>query len=234
MEGPQDTPRRAGSGSGGDVMSTWMRRNRKALMLLPVAAITAVLASSSRIEDYWWTKGLHDGAQADKTGVVQFSDEYDDGYLKYPIAADIALTTVEPVTTIESHLGKPEPVKAPDGAMVWRVGLRFKADPDVALTGCKVALVDAEGTRYDAESRQFDSLGSRPVHQCVPDDTPGPKPEVGSTAAPKVADGESPRPPAYDTVTYVVTPVGVKPQTVRVWWFPPKYAELSVDEASRS
>ena len=183
-----------------------MRRNRKALLLLPVAVIAAVLASSSRIDDYWWSKGLHDAAEANSSGVVHFSDEYDDGYLSYPIAADIALQTVEPVTTIESHLGKPEPVKVPEGAMVWRVGLRIKADPDVVLIGCQVAILDDKGTRYDAESRQFDSLGSRPIHQCVPDETPGPRAKIGSTAAPKVAEGESPRPRDYDTVTYVVTP----------------------------
>ncbi|WP_332662909.1 hypothetical protein [Aeromicrobium sp.] len=213
-------------------MSTWARRNRKALLLLPVAAITAVLASSSRIEDYWWTKGLHDGTKADASGVVHFSDAYDDGYLTYPIEASIALKAVEPVTTIQSHLGKPEPVTAPDGAMVWRVGLRFEADPDTALSGCKIAIVDADGTRYDAEPRQFESRGSTPIHTCVPDETPGPQATVGSTAAPKVAEGEAPRPPAYDTVVYVVTPVGVKPRAVRVWWFPPKYAELPVEDAA--
>jgi hypothetical protein len=213
-------------------MRAWVARNRKTLMLLPVAVVTAVLASSSRIEDYWWGKGLHDEVKAGSSGIVHFSDEYDDGYLSYPIAADIALKTVEPVTTIESHLGRPEPVRVPDGAMLWRVGLKFKADPGVVLTGCNVAIVDSRGTRYDAESRQFDSLGSRPIHACVPDETPGPRVKIGSTAAPKVADGESPRPPAYDTVTYVVTPVGVKPHAVRVWWFPPTYAELPVDDAA--
>lgn len=213
-------------------MKAWVRRNRKALFLLPIAAITAVLASSSRIDDYWWSKGLHDGSEAGPSGVVHFSDRYDDGYLTYPIAAEIALTGVEPVTTIESHLGRPEPVKVPEGAMLWRVSLRFKADPNVVLNGCNVAIVDDKGTRYDAESRQFDSLGSRPIHQCVPDETPGPQAKVGSTAAPKVAEGESPRPRAYDTVTYVVTPVGVEPHVVRVWWFPPKYAELPIHDAT--
>lgn len=208
-----------------------MRRNRTALLLLPVALITAVLASSSRIEDYWWSKGLHDGSKADSSGVVHFTDEYDDGYLTYPVAADISLTSVEPVTTIENHLGKPEPVTVPEGAMVWRVGLSFEADPDTVLWGCSIAIVDAKGTRYDAESRQFSSLGATPIRQCVPDETPGPQPKVGSKAAPKVADGEAPRPPAYDTETYVVTPVGVEPHAVRVWWFPPKYAELPVDDS---
>lgn len=210
--------------------SSWS--NRKALALLPVAMITAVLASSSRIEDYWWGKGLHDESKADSSGVVHFKDEYDDGYLTYPIAADIALETVEPVTTIDSHLGKPEPVTAPEGAMVWRVGLRFEADPDVVLNGCKLAIVDAKGTRYDAESRQLESLGVTPIHTCVPDETPGPLPTIGSTAAPKVAEGESPRPRTYEWVTYVVTPTGVEPETVRVWWFPPTYAELPIEEAA--
>ena len=210
--------------------SSWS--NRKALALLPVAMITAVLASSSRIEDYWWGKGLHDESTAGSSGVVHFKDEYDDGYLKYPIAADISLESVEPITAIEGHLGKPEPVRAPDGGMVWRVDLRFEADPDVVLNGCNIAIVDAKGTRYDAESRQFESLGVTPIHTCVPDETPGPQPTIGSTEAPKVADGEAPRPRSYETVAYVVTPTGVKPESVRVWWFPPTYAELPIDEAA--
>lgn len=213
-------------------MRAWLRSNRTALLLLPVAVITAVLASSSRIDDYWWSKGLHDGATADSSGVAHFKDEYDDGYLTYPIAADISLRSVEPVTTIENSLGKPEPVTVPEGGMLWRVSLAFKADPGVVLWGCKLAIVDSKGTRYDAESRQFQTLGATPIHTCVPDETPGPKPKVGSAARPAVAEGESPRPPAYDTVTYVVTPEGVKPESVRVWWIPPKYAELSVDDAT--
>ena len=78
--------------------------------------------------------------------------------------------------------------------MLWRVVLAFKADPDVVLWGCNIAIVDTKGTRYDAESRQFHSFGATPIQTCVPDDTPGPKPAIGSTAKPKVADGESPRP----------------------------------------
>jgi len=212
-------------------MRTWLRRNRTALLLLPIAVITAVLASSSRIDDYWWSKGLHDRADV-SSGVAHFKDEYDDGYLSYPIAADISLTSVEPVTTIESSLGNPEPVTVPEGGMLWRVSLAFQADPDVVLWGCKLAIVDSKGTRYDSEPRQFRTLGATPIHTCVPDDTPGPKPKVGSVAKPAIAEGESPRPPAYGTVAYVVTPEGVKPESVRVWWLPPKYAELTIDDAT--
>ncbi|VXB88588.1 hypothetical protein [Aeromicrobium sp. 9AM] len=214
-------------------MRSWLRGNRIALLLLPIALITALLASSSRIEDYWWGKGLHQAVRADSSGVARFKDAYDDGYLTYPIAADISLTSVEPVTTIDNSVGVPQPVTVPEGAMLWRVVLGFRADPDVVLWGCHIAIVDTNGTRYDAESRQFQSFGATPIYSCVPDDTPGPKPVIGSTAKPKVADGESPRPPAYEAETYVVTPKGVKPDNVRVWWIPPKYAELPVDETSR-
>ncbi len=214
-------------------MRSWLRGNRIALLLLPIALITALLASSSRIEDYWWGKGLHHAFKADSSGVAHFKDAYDDGYLTYPIAADISLprwSRSPRSTTAWGSRNRSRCLRARCSG-VWSWGSR------PIRTSCSGGATSRSSTptarRYDAESRQFHSFGATPIYSCVPDDTPGPKPVIGSTAKPKVADGESPRPRAYEAETYVVTPKGVKPDNVRVWWIPPKYAELPVDEASR-
>lgn len=202
---------------------SWWRRERLAIVLLPVIIVAAVVLTGSRVHEYWWQRGFHDQAPRDAHGVASIEDEYDDGYLTYPIRADISLVSAEPVTELPDAYG---PAKVPTGAQLWEVRLRWKADPDVSLTGCSIALVDGDGNRWDADATSFDAGAPTTVETCVPDATPGPKPQLGSTEAPVVGPGEQPRPASYETRAYVVTPDDAEPTAVRVWWFLPVYAEL--------
>ena len=208
------------------VRQTWWRRERLALLLLPIVLVAAIVATSSRVDEYWWQRGFHEQASRDSSGVVSVDDRYDDGFLTYPIRADISLISVKPVTEVP---GAYRPMRLPTGARLWEVQLRWKADPDVVLTGCTIALLDDDGSRYDISSTSFDSGAVTSVQTCVPEDTPGPQPTLGSTEKPAIGPDEQPRPETYETRAYIVMPEKKKPSAVRVWWLLPTYAEMPVD-----
>ena len=204
--------------------TTWWRRERLALVLLPIAIVTAFVASSSRVDDYWWSRGFHQEADRTAAGVATIDDEYDDGTLRYDIKAKIALESARPITSVK---GSDRPVGSPTGTRVWEVRLRWDADPQVPLVGCKIALYSSSGAQYLASSLGFDPNGITPIQDCVPDETTGPKPTLDGTE-PEQPEGEAARPQTYSTRVYVVVPNDVEPTAVRIWWFLPRYAELPI------
>lgn len=213
------------------VRRTWWRRERVALALLPFLVVGAAVASSSRVDEYWWQRGFHEQAPRDDAGVVSVSETYDDGFLRYPIRADLSLVSARPVTELP---GAYQPPKVPTGARLWEVQLRWQADPDVSLTGCSIALTDDDGKLYVADSTSFDPGAVLGVQTCVPDETPGPQPQSGRRTLVQPAADVAPRPSSYRTRAYVVVPVGVEPRAVRVWWLLPTYAELPLPSSGAS
>lgn len=201
----------------------WWRRQRVAVLLLPIIMVAATAASSMYVHEYWWKRGFHDAAAASADGWVSISDEYDDGRVQYPIRAKVRLRGAEQVTELP---GAFKPAVVPQGATVWEVRLDWDVEPEVSLFGCKVALFDRDGARYDAGVLGFDTGAPTPIHDCVPDETPGPQPAVGTEQAPQVAAGEEPRPRRYSTRVYVLTAEDARPESARVWWYLPRYAEL--------
>lgn len=215
--------------TGGHAVTSWRKRNRIGLLLLPAALILAVAGSSSRIDDYYWTQGLHQPERADAKGVVDFVDTYDDGFKSYPIRTRISLVSVEKADSIPSSFdGADKPVTIPTGAALWHVRLHFDTDPSIVMSGCHVAIMDKAGNRFEQSASQFQSEGSTPIYLCAPDDTPGPQVKVGSTSKPALEPGDKPRPQTYGTDCYITTPDSTVPTSVRVWFFQPKYAELPI------
>ena len=201
---------------------TWWRRERIAVALLPVVIVGALAASSSRVEQYWWQKGFHEQASLSGSGVARISQTFDDGFLRYPIRADVSLVSAQPVTRLPGAFRAP---RVPTGARLWEVRLRWRADPDVALTGCSIALT-RDGKVYVARSFDFDPGAVTSTQTCVPEATPGPKPQPGRTSLVQPEAGTPSRPSTYETRAYVVVPTDVVPSAVRVWWLLPTYAEL--------
>ena len=214
-------------------MRGWLRRNRWGLMLLPVVLIASAGAASSRLEDYWWDKGMRGAQHPDSSGVVHYDDGYDDGFVSYPIKADISLASFEQVDSLPAYTGTERiPATVPTGGVLWAVTLHFAVDPSIVMRGCNVAIMGEDGSRYDADTGDYHSTGEGPIYFCAPNDSPGPQVQVGSTEGP-VADttpGTTARPPTYDTVVYVVTPRTAKPRSVRVWFSNPTYAELPIKQ----
>ncbi|MDO9379600.1 MAG: hypothetical protein Q7T56_12195 [Nocardioidaceae bacterium] len=210
-------------------MRPWLRRNRWGLVLVLPLVVVALLASSSRLLVYWWDPGFHEGATAGADGVVSFAGEYDDGFQQYPVEADLRLDGVTKVDAVTGG-ARPGPVTVPDGAQLWRVDLHVEADPDIALGGCNLALVDDAGTRWVSSTLSAYTTAEVGTFPCVPTDAIGPRPVIGVKGAkPEVPAGEPERPPAYDTQAYVLTPDDARPTAVRMWWILPAYAELPID-----
>lgn len=205
-------------------LASWWRRERRALVLLPIAVIAVLVCTASRLDDYWWSRGFHEKASTDQ-GWTQIDDTFDDGYLTYPIRAQVRMDSVRAVDEVPgSYFG----TKVAKGGQLWEVKLRWKASPAMALRGCRLAIFDSEGVQYDAGSSGWDAGSTGYKDKCVPDETPGPRPEVGSKAAPKLPDDEEPRPAAWTSTAYVLTKAGITPSSVRIWYALPRYAELEV------
>ncbi|MFO6454045.1 MULTISPECIES: hypothetical protein [unclassified Aeromicrobium] len=202
---------------------TWWQRNRWGLVALPLALVLALAAGSSRLQDYWWAKGFHSPAPVESSQ-AHLVDEYDDGHLRYPIEARYALDTFEPADDVTLIGGDP----LPDGVRAWRLRLDVSADPDVSLVGCTVAVVDAAGNLHGESDSGLPVDGAR-FSSCVPNATPGPQAELGSTAPPRLREGDEPRLAAFTTETLFVLPAEAEPTAVRLWYFLPRYVELPVD-----
>ncbi len=196
-------------------------------MLLPIALIAVLVCTGSRLDAYWWSNGFHQKASVEN-GWAQVDDEFDDGYLKYPIRAQVRMESVRAVDEVP---GSSFGTEVATGGQLWEVNLQWKASPKIALRGCHLALFDSEGVQYDAGSSGWDAGSQGYKDKCVPDETPGPRPKVGSKAQPKVPDDEEPRPATWTSKAYVLTKAGIKPSSVRIWYFLPRYAELEVSTA---
>lgn len=202
---------------------SWWRRNRWALLGLPLALAAALLASSDRVSSYFWHAGLHapDRAQA---GVwlehrdLVFSDASGEAG-EVPIEVAVRLDGTAPAT---DGWEATEPLTLPDGARAIRVDLTLRADPDEPLRGCFLALRDVDGTRYDYT---WDAAGGyQPSSPCVPSLAPGP----WAAFAPATEDVD-PRPEEWSVSPVVVVPADAEIAEVLLWWQPPAYVSLAVD-----
>ncbi|WP_028651338.1 hypothetical protein [Nocardioides halotolerans] len=197
----------------------WWRENRLWLASLPLA-LAAVTASSSYDLDFWWDNGLHhELGSAPQGGTARVTDDYDDALGETSRTFEVELAELR--TTELYPYAFEEPAPPPDGVQAVAVHLRWRAEPDQVLRGCKVALVDDEGRRYEADS------SDSPV-ACVPEERGGPEDPHGDVGRGVVPDGEADRPPTWTTAPVVLVPDGRTITRVLVWWERPDYVSLSV------
>lgn len=204
---------------------SWWRTNRWALLALPVVVVVALATNGSRLPEYWWDRDFREGTHAAPGETVRFSDEYDDGYVRYPIEGDVQLLDVRRTDTVRNDAGGDDPVEVADGGVLWEVRFRFEVDPEIVMRGCQVALVD-DDTRWEPD-RYAVSGASLPLSSCAPGTQLGPGFLPGDDA-PSLGHGDEPRPPRYESYAYVVTPSDAEPTAVRLWWFLPRYVELEI------
>lgn len=216
------------SAPSGEPVRSWIRRNRLALIFLPLVLVLVAVGTASRLDTYWWSKGFHEGSTPNAQGWIQLRDEFDDGYLTYPIEARIRLDGIKRIQVTDLPEDDQRDVELPDGGALWQVDTSWRADPDVSLVGCNLALVSSDGTRFDASSFGWNAGLLGFTDQCMPADRKGPRPTVGSAAQPAVPDDEEPRPAAWRKTSYVLTSDDAKPREVRIWYFLPRYASLPV------
>ncbi len=209
-------------------MTTWWRRNRVGVVLAPLALVLAAAGNASRLDDYWWSRDLHQAVRPADGGTVAVRTAYDDGTLRYPIEADVSLTSLTRVTSVTAD-GRSQAVTLPDGSALWRVVMHWAADPSIVLSGCQIGIEGVDGRFWERRYPDLVDAGSTtlPFSPCVPDDTPGPSVKLDLSGVQPAKPGDE-RPATYDVTVYVLTSADATPAEVRVWWLPPTYAALPV------
>ena len=201
---------------------SWWRRNRWALLGLPLALAAALVASSDRVSTYFWDVGLHTADRA-PAGVwlehrdLVFSDASGEAG-ELPIEVGLRLDGLTETT----QGWEADSLVLPAGTRAIRVDLTLRADPDEPVRTCFLALRDADGTRYDYA---WDAAGAyQPSSPCVPLLTPGPWAAFGGDTG-----VEDPRPAEWSVAPVVVVPDDAEIVEVLIWWQMPAYVALSVD-----
>ena len=177
-------------------MTGWWRRNRVALVVAPLALVLAAAGNAARLDDYWWSRDLHQAVPADDTGTVEIRTAYDDGTLRYPIAADVSLTSVTRVTSVTVD-GRSRAVILPDDGALWEVVMHWTADPAIVLSGCQIGIEGVDGRFWERRYPDLFDAGSTtlPFSPCVPDDAPGPQVKLDLSGVQPAKAGRSGRPP---------------------------------------
>ncbi|MGY4642716.1 hypothetical protein [Cellulomonas sp. URHB0016] len=200
------------------VADGWWRRNRWALVALPVALALALVAAGDRVRTLWWVQDLRVPTTVGADGTAELHQRvYDGGDGTVPIDVRVHLDGVRDATSL------PDNLELPPGTRAVQVDLTLSADPEVGLTGCSLAVRDAGGTRYDYVSNGWGAL--QPALACVPEDAPGPRPSFGDAPA----DPETrPRPGTWSVSRVIVVPDGTDVADVVLWWQKPRYVRLEV------
>jgi hypothetical protein len=201
---------------------TWWGRNRWGLLGLPLALAAALVASSDRVQLYFWDEGLRDAQRASQGAWLDFRDSYSDSDGEHPLAVRIRLDGVSEAT---SPWGSTAPLDLPPGTRAVAVSLTLEADPKLPLSVCKLAVRDAAGTRFDYLSSV---AGSQPFSPCVPPDAPGPQRALGELDEGRDTSGDPVRPGSWTVTPVILLPEGVDVTDVVLWWDLPDYAALSV------
>lgn len=207
MTPPPSVPPTPGAG--------WWRRNRWGLAALPVALALTVVAAGDRVATMWWDQDLRLATAAGPDGTVDFRQDLPEtGGGTRPLEVAITLDGVRAAQPL------PEDMVVPAGARAVQIDLTLSAEPDVILVGCRLAVRDAAGTRYEYVSNAWGAWQA--TSPCVPEDATGPWPSRGEL------DDEVPRPRTWSVSPVVVLPADVEVTDVVLWWQLPRYARLDV------
>ena len=202
----------------------WLRRNRWWLPLVPLGLVVMLAGSGYRVQTFWWESGLHrETASASAGRYAQVSQEFEDAL--GPTRRTFAVRVVSLVEVDEIPVkSETETRDVPEGVDAYQVNLRFRADPDQDLNGCKVMLLDERGHRYGGDDT--DPLGQ--IYRCVPEETPGARSPLLKGDRRGVVDPATERPGEWVTHTIVLVPDGVTPAKVWISFFPPDYVSLTL------
>ncbi len=216
---------------------TWWRRNRRALIALPVVAALTAGATSERLLGLWLPGGPH-RAQVVHAGVAtDYAGTYEDflGEHDRRVRVTIYDPVEDPGLSALDVDYEDEPL--PSNARVWRVDVKYQADPDLPLFGCDAALVAQDGSRvlYDADRINF-LYAPDPVCEPVNSDLRGPFPAEDPALVPvqeptedEPVEAPTPRPTTYFVPLYFVLEEGKLPAEVQLWWEFPDYLSVPVE-----
>lgn len=199
----------------------WWRRNRLALVALPLALAAALVASGDRLRTMWWENDLRRPTVVAAGESADFHQQVRDGLGgTTPLDVKARLVGVHDAATL------PEYLVLPAGTRAVEVDLTLSADPDVVLVGCRLAVRDEAGTRYDYVAQGWGAF--QPVSPCVPEATPGPWPSLGDLDD-VLSDHDTPaRPYSWSVSPVIVLPDDVEVADVLLWWQMPQHLRFEV------
>lgn len=209
----------------------WWRRNRAALVGLPLVAALAVAASSSRVWEIWMPLDTRVAHPAAALAATTWADTYEDD--AGPHDRSFGVTVLQVVEDPELSALGPETLaeELPDDARVWRVDVKYQVDPQTVLQPCGAALVADDGSRSDYDTGLVASFDA-PSVVCEPlsRELSGPVAVDRGPLGDDTVDQEpSQRPGAYVVPLYFLLQEDKTPSELLLWWQLPDY--LSVDLA---
>lgn len=205
-------------------MSTWWRRNRWALLALPLVAGALVLVGSYRVHTFWDRWQLTEPVEATAGRPTTFNDTLEDANGSYEVALTVEAGPTTVAGAIRDAEGQTHFFPTHEGTRVWQTELTITADPDTILSGCSARLVDTEGrtTHYT----QTTAGVPLPVSPCVPADATGPGAELGfggdATPAPT-------RPETFTVPVVFRTAEDFVPNRLDLSWSTPRYLSIQLD-----
>ncbi len=207
----------------------WWERNKWGLILLPVAIIVAVAASSWAMVTFWYGDGPHDVTAAKVGESVDFRQDWQDFNGKHTREVTVTVTGIAPTTVVENYDGEDEEAVTPGGTTLWRVSMDLSADPEQILVGCHVDVIDTEGREFSFESIHIKKPLVAKVSPCLNAGERGPDWKL--TEGQKPSEPE-PRPEKWSTVADVLMAEDSVPARVRIWWETPKAIEVPISPTS--
>lgn len=199
---------------------SWWRRNRLWLALL-VPLLAAAIASSSWAYFTLYRPQQYHRVQPAVDGRVHFVQHTRSTGYDYTIDTTMQLISFAPVTGNDWSV--------PSGQQLWRSTMRFEADPQTLLNGCRLSLVDQHGRKY-APNLGVKSESSRArttvmEMECTPSGKSGPVLIMGKVLPPSSG---SERPGTWEISQLWALPNDVTPTRLRVAWSAPDYAEFTI------
>lgn len=203
----------------------WLRRNRFGLILLPVALVALVAGNGQRLHDYWWLHGQRVATSATERRWVHYRESYTDALGSGQHDVEVRVDKVVPVREVTDLVGSKVRLTTSLGA--YAVTMSFRAEPDVVLSGCSLALVDDHGERHDFRNDADGIL--QDVWPCVPGATPGPSQSI-RVGTPRTDNDptHAARPAQWTTTAVIFAPTGLHFTQARLWWSDPHYLRVAL------
>lgn len=205
-------------------MRTWWRRNRWALLALPLVLALTWAATSYRVLTLWDPFQLTREVSAPPGEPAHLVQELDDAHGPYVVDLALTASPARQVTSLTHPDNTTSFFPGRTGTVVWQIDLTVTADPGTVANGCRIRLVDTLGreTAYSSVAPGADV----PFAPCVPQETPGPLPALTEDDVPPPDQPE--RPSTYTVPIIVRTADDFVPDRLDIWYEPPLYASLPV------
>lgn len=199
----------------GDPVSQWWRRNRWALLALPLVLALVAVTGASRLVNFWWPARLTEPIAATVGEPLTLTvDTWDlEGEpTSFPVTLVVGPTTqVGDVTDAD---GMMQLVPHVDGTRVWQTEVTITAATEHDPSGCYAEVVDSRGrtAMYSSTAVGVEGMSFTP---CMP-----------PRSSDDLFDDTWVRPETYTVPVLVRLTSDVEPTELRLYWDRPEYVSV--------